>query len=83
MNDKFRKVFQIPVDHLLTRASFRSLAGSQRDRWTHEEFDQTGKLIAKYESWMDTTISPLKTVSGWRKTDPSGQVLLESDDLPI
>jgi hypothetical protein len=83
MEDAFRRVFQIPADHLLTRTSFRSSAGSQRDRWTHEEFDPTGKLIAKYESWMNTTIRPLETKSGWRKLDPLGRVLFEFDDLPI
>jgi len=58
MNAKFRAAFQIPVDHTLKETSFRSKSSSQYESWKHEEYDASGELVARYESWMKPPSGP-------------------------
>jgi hypothetical protein len=76
--DVLRCLFGVPVGHVLRETNFRSWGGDQYEKWTYDESDASGELIARYERWEITTIRPLVTTDGWRKLDPAGNVLFEN-----
>lgn len=79
----FEKVFGTPREHTLKETYFKSSAGGSRDYWKHEEYDEQGILVARYESWMNLTINGLSTDAGWKKISPTGEIVAIGDDLPI
>ncbi|WP_391349622.1 hypothetical protein [Azospirillum sp. A23] len=79
---KFEKIFGIPSTHVL-KTEFRSRAGGQNESWTHEEYDEQGTLVARYESWAHTTIHGTPTSEGWKKFDPAGTLIVSGDKLPL
>jgi hypothetical protein len=83
MIEKFRNAFQIPEENELieTKSKSRGPMGAL-ESWEHEEKAPEGHLIAKYESWHNTTPN-LKTESGFRKYSPSGELITENKDLSL
>jgi len=77
----FESVFGIPADHTLKMVEVRNRAGD--DSWKHEEYDASGKLLARYESWHNLSIGKARAASGWRKLSPTGRLLAEEDNLRI
>ncbi len=81
---KFEDVFQIPKNHILRQVDFRQKGTlAQDEHWVHEELDEAGKVVAKYEIWHCTSVGTLKTNSGYKKYDENGKLIKESNDLPI
>ena len=80
----FEEVFKIPKNHTLRQVDFRQKGTLAQDEyWVHEELNEKGKVVAKYESWHCTSIGTLKTNSGFKKYDVNGKLVKESSDLPI
>jgi hypothetical protein len=80
INDKkFMEKFGIPSGHRL-ESKYYTHAGDQENGYKHEEFDENGELIARYESWMNSTIYAEPTDSGWQKIDLSGNAVKRVDN---
>lgn len=80
----FEEIFRVPKNHTLRQVNLRQKGAlAQDDYWTHDELDENGAVVAKYESWHCTSIGTLKTNSGFKKFDAKGTLLEESDELPI
>jgi hypothetical protein len=73
----FTQIFAVPREHSLTLLKYSGCRAAKREEWLHEERDGAGRLVARYESWEDLSSS------GYRKYDPSGQLLRVSDRLPL
>jgi hypothetical protein len=73
----FETIFQIPPTHSLVQIRTRSRGGIVRGvYWDHEEYDLTGRLVARYRSFEEmSTAGPRQ--SGWRKFDGEGHLLQE------
>ncbi len=71
----FEKVFDVPEEHQLLAVRSRSRGGTVvAEFWEHEEYDPSGCLLARYESYEE--ISPEGPRHGcWRKFDSSGQLV--------
>ncbi len=81
----FEQAFNIPVNHSLREIelTIRSFA-SPHEHWLHEEYDQSGNLVAKYTSWR--FIKPRQQYtsnSGFRKYNCYGQLIKECDELVL
>lgn len=80
----FEKIFKVPSNHTLRRVDFKQKGTfAQNESWVHEEVDENGNLVARYESWHCTSIGTSKTNSGFKKYDAGGKLLEAHDDLPI
>jgi hypothetical protein len=72
---RFEAVFQVPVQHELVPVRSRSCGGKiSRTFWEHEEYDASGRLVARYESFEESGASG-QTASGWRKYDPDRRLV--------
>lgn len=76
-----RTAFAIPPDHRLVEAG-RSQSGhlGQYEKWTYEEFDAAGRLLARYLEWDEVSVGGGWARRGWRKLSPDGAVLEEHID---
>ena len=72
---KFEDIFNVPIDHYLLAVRSRSRGGAVvAEFWEHEEYDPSGRLLARYESYEE--IGPEGLRHGcWRKFDPSGRLV--------
>ena len=79
--DNFEAFFRIPPTHRLLVVRSRSWGGLvSAVYWEHEEYDTTGRLIARYKSFEE--ISPAGVQQcGWCKYDGNGRLLAEVDFL--
>jgi hypothetical protein len=77
----FEAIFRIPPTHRLLVVRSRSRGGLvSAVYWEHEEYDTTGRLIARYKSFEE--VSPAGTQQrGWCKYDGNGRLLSEADSL--
>ncbi len=76
----FEAVFCVPATHRLVAVRSKSRAGIVAGTfWDHEEYDERGLLVARYESFEE--VNPLVGVrhSGWRKYDLLGRLLAEGE----
>lgn len=81
----FEQAFNIPVNHSLREIELtvRSFA-APLEHWLHEEYDQSGNLVAKYTSWQFATPrQQYKSNSGFRKYNRYGQLISESQELNL
>jgi len=83
MIEKFRIAFSIPEDHDLIEIKTRAKGpGEAFDSWWHEEKDSAGHVIARYESWHNTTPS-LNAKSGFKKYSTAGVLVSEKNQINI
>jgi hypothetical protein len=77
----FEAFFRIPPTHRLLVVRSRSRGGLvSAVHWEHEEYDTTGRLIARYKSFEE--ISPAGVQQcGWYKYDGNGRLPAEVDAL--
>lgn len=55
---KFEDIFNVPVDHHLSVVRSRSRGGAVvAEFWEHEEYDPSGRLLARYESYEEIAVS--------------------------
>ncbi len=77
----FEAVFTVPSTHRLVAVRSRSRGGLVCGiYWEHEEYDEAGRLAARYESCDEMTAAGERR-SGWRKHDPAGRLVASGDDL--
>ncbi len=71
----FETIFRTPVEHRLVIRGSRS-RGAPLDGvcWYHDEFDATGALVARYETY-DETDEAGKERCGWRRYDAGGRLV--------
>jgi hypothetical protein len=77
MLPNFEALFGIPPHHRLLLVRSRGRGGPMwGDYWTHEEVDQGGIVIARYESFEEMDARG-QVRCGWRKYDASGSLVHE------
>ena len=78
---KFEAIFRIPANHTLLVVRSRSRGGPVGSvRWEHEEYDASGLLVARYESFAEMNPVGLR-LSGWCKYDLEGNPIGEGEWL--
>jgi hypothetical protein len=71
----FEAVFHIPASHYLLVVRSRSRGGLLSGvYWEHEEYDTTGALIARYQSFSERDNGGF-CQSGWRKYNLEGRLI--------
>ena len=76
----FEQTFRIPPGHRLEQVKTRACGGVVRGTyWDHEEYDATGRLVARYQSFLELSDDG-KYCCGWRKYDSHGN-LIDAEDL--
>ena len=78
----FETIFRIPSSHVLKTKS-HSYGGGVPENWSHEEYDDGGAFIARYESRVQTNDAGVRTSDGWKKFDFDDVLVAAEDDLPI
>ncbi len=77
----FESTFCIPYTHRLLAVRSRSRGGLVSGvYWENEEYDASGQLVARYESFRETTAEGERR-SGWRKFDSIGRLVTAEDKL--
>ncbi len=76
----FVQIFKIKPSHTLKE--LRAHHGNYDDDWTHEEYDERGALVARYESW-DHMPPRQPHSAGWRKFGPDGKLIEHHGELPL
>ena len=77
----FETIFRIPSSHVL-KTRFHSYGGGVPENWSHEEYDDGGAFIARYESRVHTNDAGVRTSDGWKKFDFDDVLVAAEDDLP-
>ena len=76
----FEKLFAIPADHELEQVRSRSRGGAITGiYWTHDQYDPSGRLVARFESFDERNSGTRRT--GWRKYSSDGALLDECRPL--
>jgi hypothetical protein len=76
----FEALFHVPPQHRLVRVRSRSRGGLISGTFCeHEEYDTSGRLIARFETFEETGPTG-STSSGWRRYDRTGW-LVDTGDL--
>jgi hypothetical protein len=79
--DNFEAIFRIPPTHRFLVVRSRSRGGLfSAVYWEHEEYDTTGRLIARYKSFEEVSPAGVQQC-GWCKYDGNGRLLAEVDFL--
>jgi hypothetical protein len=72
----FQAVFCVPTDHRLELVKSRSRGGLFRgEYWVHEEFDENGNLVARYESFSESDPQTGSAQNGWCRYAGDGRLL--------
>ena len=79
----FEAILNIPNEHDLVLVRSRSIGGETlAQRWDHEEFDPRGRLVARYETFVDSDPVMGTTRTGWYRYDADGFLTDWDEDLP-
>jgi hypothetical protein len=74
--NSFEAAFRIPPIHRLEQVKTRARGGIvQGMYWEHREYDTSGSLVARYESFQELAVEVSKCRSEWRKYDRTGQLV--------
>ena len=79
----FEALFDVPVSHRLDLVRSSAVGGEwPAERWDHVEYDHTGKLIARYESFVE--LDPVMGTArcGWYRYDVDGYLSSWDEDVP-
>lgn len=80
----FEAIFRVPPSHRLEQVRSGARAGPVAATfWLHEEYDASGRLVARYESFREHDARTGAVQSGWRKYAASGALLATSETLPL
>jgi hypothetical protein len=78
----FETIYRIPPSHVL-KTRFHSYGDGVPARWTHLEFDEDGRFVARYESLGRASRGRARASGGWKKFDADGVLVASEDDLPL
>lgn len=78
-----KDAYGIPHNHTLKQTRYKARGTvAENEDWTHEELDEQGNLVARYESWHHTDVrNGGATSTGFRKFGPDGTLIHTSDTL--
>jgi hypothetical protein len=76
----FETIYRIPSSHVL-KTKFHSYGGGVPDSWSHEEYDDEGQFVARYESRAHMN-DGRRTSDGWKKFDLDDVLVASEDGLP-
>jgi hypothetical protein len=80
----FEALYHVPIMHRLIPVRSRSRGGRMpATYWEHEEYDARGRLIARYESYIESRPSEGEARSGWRKYSAAGHLIGQDTTLPL
>jgi len=79
------ELYGIHSNHTLKEITSRQRGTmAQNESWVHEEMDESGNLVARYESWHNTPLNlSQSTDSGYRKYDAQGMLVETHDSLDV
>ncbi|NGM24303.1 hypothetical protein G3576_30215 [Roseomonas stagni] len=73
-----REAFSVPADHRLVQTGYKQSGHlGQYEKWTYDQYDAAGQLVARYEEWDEVSVGAGWAQRGWRKLSPQGAVLKE------
>jgi hypothetical protein len=73
----FEAVFRVAPSHHLVAVRSRTQGGATTSiLWEHEEYDTSGRLVARYKSFEHVNAAG-ESRCGWQKFDTAGQLLDE------
>jgi len=79
----FETIFRVSAAHRLVQVRSRSRAGILSGTfWDHEEYDDAGRLVARYQSFEGINPRSNDRRTGWRKYDIIGRLVAEGDLPP-
>jgi hypothetical protein len=77
----FEAFFRIPPTHRLLVVRSRSRGGLvSAVYWEHEEYDTTGRMIARYKAFEEVSPAGVQQC-GWCKYDGNGRLVAQVDSL--
>ena len=78
----FEVLFRTPPQHRLVPVRSRSRGGLAGGTvWEHEEYDMRGQLVARFESFEETSPNG-DSIRGWRRYDRAGHLVEARDVRP-
>ena len=81
--NSFEANFQVPAAHRLVSVRSRGRGGHvPATFWEHEEYDASGRLSARYVSYVEGAPGLDGARSGWRKYDVLGVLVDRGSSLP-
>lgn len=78
----FEMIYRIRPSHVL-KTKFHSYGGGMPDSWSHEEYDEQGQFVARYESRAYTGHDGGQISDGWMKFDIDDVAMASEDGLPL
>ena len=82
--ESFEALYRVPVTHQLVPVRSRSHGGrTPATYWEHEEYDASGQLIARYESYAQRLSRGGLSQNGWCKYDPFGKLIARGSHVPL
>jgi hypothetical protein len=79
----FEALYRVPVTHRLVPVRSCSHGGRiPATYWEHEDYDTSGRLVARYESFAQRGPNGDVTRGSWRKVDPSGRLIGQGSPMP-
>jgi len=79
---RFETLFRIPSTHFL-KTKFHSYGGGVPETWSHEEYDEGGQFVARYESRAHQSYDGIRISDGWKKFDIDSVLVASEDGLPV
>jgi hypothetical protein len=80
----FESLYRVPATHRLVPVRSRSRGGNvPATYWEHEEYDASGRLIARYESYVESASGVDGGRSGWCKYNARGVLVDRRAGLPL
>jgi hypothetical protein len=81
--NRFEALFKVPVEHRLVLVQSRPTRGDLfGEYWEHEEYDHRGKIVARFETFLETDPVMGTMRRAWYRYDPDGLVADWEEDLP-
>ena len=79
----FEALFDVPASHRLDLVRSRSGGGEcPAESWDHHEHDHTGRLVARYESFVEIDPVMGTVLCGWYRYDVDGFLSSWDEDVP-
>lgn len=66
-------VLGLPDVYVLKQTDFRSTRGGQREKWSHDVFDENGRLVGTVSCWIETDFFGKSEAEGWSRHDLQGK----------
>lgn len=78
----FETIYRIPSSHIL-KTKFHTYGGGVPESWSHEEYDDGGEFVARYEGRAHINDDGVRTSDSWKKFDFNDVLVASEGGLPI